>query len=391
MRLTFSEQPEPSLSEIQVRGTGGAAVRSALPRPAAGDPLTLEVPVRGLGKGVYTVSWKVFSAVDGHTSDGTFAFGVRASPAAVAATTNAEASRSSRFELLARWVFLLGVVALIGGAVAGLARFGGNSGSDLALAAAGWAIAAVGLVLLAVAQRASAGSSVAGLLDTAVGMALVWRAVALVAAGLALLAAWRAPKARRPALALATVAALAVVVAHVEAGHAGAGSWAALVSVSAQVAHFAAAGVWFGGLAALLLGFRGASAAAREAALGRFAAVALACLLIVFATGVLRAVDELASWGDLVGSGYGRAVLAKIVLFALIVAIAARNRPRRRHGGSVDFGGLGRRSRLELGLAVVALAVAALLGTLAPRAPPRSNRPGSRSRERTSGPPPESS
>lgn len=124
--------------------------------------------------------------------------------------------------------------------------------------------------------------------------------------------------------------------------------------------------MWFGGLAALLLGFRGASAAAREAALGRFAAVALACLLIVFATGVLRAVDELASWGDLVGSGYGRAVLAKIVLFALIAAIAARNRPRRDRGGSGALEGLQRRSRFELGLAVAALAVAALLGTLAP-------------------------
>ena len=46
----------------------------------------------------------------------------------------------------------------------------------------------------------------------------------------------------------------------------------------------------------------------------------------MFATGVLRAVDELSSWGDLLDSGYGRAVLAKVVLFALIVAIAARNR-----------------------------------------------------------------
>jgi copper transport protein len=366
VRLAFSEQPEASLSEIRVLGSGGRLEQLRRPRLASGDPQTLEVPLRRLGRGVYTVSWKVFSAVDGHASEGTFAFGVRASPTGAAAAESATASRSSRLEFLARWVFLLGLIALIGGAVAGVARFGGGSGGDLALAAAGWAIATAGLALLAVAQRIAAGSSVAELLETAVGMALVWRAAALVAAGLALLAAWRRPRLRRQALTLATLAALSVVLAHVEAGHAGAGDWPAAVAVSAQVAHFAAAGVWFGGLAALLLGFRGASTAAKGAAVGRFAAAALACLLVVFATGVLRAVDELASWGDLLGSGYGRAVLAKAGLLLLVVAIAARNRPRRAPASAAGLGALRRRSRFELGLAVVAIAVAALLGTLAP-------------------------
>ena len=279
VRLTFSEQPEDSLSEIRVLGPGGEPEQLGRARSPGGDPSTLEVPVRRLGKGVYTVNWKVFSAIDGHTSDGTFAFGVQAAPTGVAAGAGATASRSSRFELLARWVFLLGVVVLIGGAVAGVARFGGSSGSDLVLAAAGWATAAVGLVLLAAAQRIVAGSSFEELLDTSIGAALVWRAAALGVAGLALLAAWRRPGARRGALAVATVAALAVVLAHVDAGHAAAGSWSATVAIAAQVAHFAAAGVWFGGLAALLLGFRGASAAAKEAALGRFASVAIAALV----------------------------------------------------------------------------------------------------------------
>ena len=349
VRLSFSEQPEASLSEIRVLGPGGAPQQLGRPRSPSGDPLILEVPVRRLGKGIYTVSWTVLSAVDGHTSDGTFAFGVRVSTTGPAATESATTQSSSRFELLARWIFLLGVVALLGGAVAGFARFGGTSNSDLALAAGGWATAAVGLVLLAEAQRIIAGASIGELLDTSIGKALIWRAAGLGAAGLALLVAWREPKARRAALAVATAAALGVVVAHVEAGHAGAGGWPSAVAVSAQVAHLAAAGVWFGGLAALLLGLRGASAAAKRGAVNRFAVVALASLLIVLATGTLRAVDELASWGDLLTTGYGRAVLAKIGLVGLIAALALR-----------------RRWRIELGLAVVAIAVAALLGTLAP-------------------------
>ncbi|HEX5712187.1 MAG TPA: copper resistance protein CopC [Solirubrobacterales bacterium] len=364
VRLTLSEQPEPALSEIHVLGADGKPEQLGHARPAGDDPLTLEVPVRRLGKGVYTVSWKVFSAIDGHATDGTYAFGVRAAPSGVVASESTTASRSSRSELLARWLFLLGVVGLIGGAVAGAARFGGDRGRDLALAAGGWALAVVGLGLLAEAQRSIAGSSFGALLDTSVGRALIWRAAALGLAALGLLAAWRRPQWRRPALAVATLAALGAVVAHVEAGHAAAGEWSATLAVAIQAAHFFAAGVWFGGLAALLLGFRGAGAAAREAAIGCFALTALASLLIVFATGVVRAFDELAAWGDLFGSGYGRAVLAKLILLLLIAAIAWRNRPRR--GAGHDIQGLRRRSRVELGLAVVAIAVAALLGTLAP-------------------------
>jgi copper transport protein len=365
VRLTFSEQPQASLSEIRVLGPAGAPEQLGGPRLAEADPSTLEVPLRRLGKGLYTVSWKVISAVDGHATEGTFAFGVRTSPSGVAATASATTSQSSRLEFLARWIFLLGVIALIGGAVAGVARFGGSAGTDLALAAAGWAVSVVGLALLTDAQRITAASSLGELLRTPVGEALIWRGATLAVAGCALLVAWRRPRARRPALALAAAAALGTVIAHVDAGHAAAGSWSSTLSVFAQVAHFAAAGVWLGGLAALLLGFRSAATEAKERAVRRFAVIALIALLIVFVTGVLRAVDELGAWGDLLDSGYGRAVLAKFVLLALIVAIAARNRPRRAPAQG-DIAAVRRRSKLELGLAVVAVGLAALLGTLAP-------------------------
>ena len=368
MRLSFSEQPQASLSEITVLGPGGGAEQRGGVHPAAGDPLALEVDLPPLRRGVYTVSWKIVSAVDGHATEGTFAFGVRASPSGGTATESASSSQtSSRFELLARWALLIGIVALIGGATAGAARFAGSTGSDLTLAAAGWAASAVGLLLLGDAQRVTAGSSLGALLDTPVGHALLWRGAGLGVAGLALFVAWRAPRRyRRPALGVAALGALGVIVAHVDAGHAAAGNWSTLLTVSTQVAHFAAAGVWFGGLAALLLGVRGEPGAEKAAAVRRFSALALAALLVVFATGTLRAVDELGSWDDLVDTGYGRAVLAKLVLIGLIVAIAARNRRDSVPAAPRDLDPLRRRSRLELGLALVALFVAALLGTLAP-------------------------
>ena len=363
--LSFSEQPEPALSEIRVLAPGGSPVRTPRAMPAAGDPLSLEVPLPTLPRGVYTVSWKIVSAVDAHATSGTYEFGVRQSPSGAAVEASTTPS-SSGLELVARLVFLLGIVALLGGAVAAVARFGGRDGSDLALACGGWLAALAGLALLAEAQRRTAGSSFGALFDTDVGAALIRRGVALAAAGLGLLLAWRAPRLRRGALAATAVATLVAIVFHVAAGHAAAGSWAATVTVAAQAAHFAAAGIWFGGLAALLLGIRGAPSAQKAAAVRRFAVVALSALIVVFATGVLRAVDELASWGELLSSGYGRAILAKLVLIALIVALAWRNRSRGVPRAATDLTPLRRSSTAELTLAIAALAVAALLGTLAP-------------------------
>jgi copper transport protein len=366
VRLSFSERPEASLSQIRVAGERGAQVRAGRLEAEAADPLTLTVPVPRLPRGVYTVTYRVVSAVDGHASSGAYAFGVRASPAGAAVAAPETKASTSKLELVARLALLAGLVALLGAAVAGVAGFGGTSGSDLRLAAAGWAAAAAGVALLAAAQRRAADTSLADLLGTPVGHALVWRAVAIGAAGVALLLARRRPELRRVALAGAALAALAAVVVHVDAGHAAAGSWPRWIAVGAQVAHFAAAGIWFGGLAALLLGVRGEPSAAKAAAVGRFAAVALGALIVVAATGTLRSIDELGSVGDLVSTGYGRAIAAKIVLLALIVAIAARNRRRGAGAAASDLGPLRRMSRVELGLAACALAAAAVLGTLAP-------------------------
>ena len=105
----------------------------------------------------------------------------------------------------------------------------------------------------------------------------------------------------------AALGAVAAITVHVGAGHAAAGAWPGAITVSAQVAHFAAAGVWFGGLAALLLGVRGEPSAAKAAVVRRFAVVAAAALVVVVVTGTLRTIDELSSVGQLLSSGYGRA------------------------------------------------------------------------------------
>ena len=364
--LTFSEQPEASLSEVKVRDGAGATVAFGRPHAVSGDQLSLAIPVPRLARGVYTVEYRTVSAVDGHATSGTYAFGVRASPTGVATTATTTTPDATALEVVARWLLLGGLVALLGAAVAGAAGFGGREGTDLRLATGGWLVAIAGVVLLAVAQRRTAGSSLGELLETPVGEALIWRGVTLVFSGAALLYAARRPPLRRVALGVAAAASLATIAVHVDAGHAAAGGWSAALSVTTQVAHFAAAGVWFGGLAALLLGLRGAPSAEKAAAVRRFAVVAATALVVVLVTGTVRAIDELSSWGELLDTGYGRAVVAKLVLIALIAALAARNRNRGVPAAATDLSPVRRTSRIELGLAVAALATAALLGTLAP-------------------------
>ncbi len=365
--LSLSERVVPALSSITVVGERGTAYQAGRPEPAPGDPLNLVVPLHPLGRGVYTVRWRVDSAVDGHVTTGIYQFGVQVSPsAAYGAERSTTAAVSSTFELVARWILLVGLVMLLGAATAATARFGGARAGVMVLAGAGWVVAAIGLVLLADAQRHNANASLGALLHTPIGAALIWRGVAIGAAGAALLVALAAPRSWRLALAAAGAATVAAIVVHVANGHAAAARWPSTITVALQSTHFAVAGVWIGGLAALLIGIRGAPSREKAAAVRRFSTIAAVGFVVLVVTGVARAISELRGWDELVTTGYGRAVLAKVALVALIAVVAARSRRRGVPSASSDLGPLRRSSRVELALGAVALAVAALLGTLAP-------------------------
>jgi copper transport protein len=367
LTLSLSERVVPALSSITVVDSRGAAYQLGRPEPAPGDPLTLVVPVRPPGRGVYTVKWRVDSAVDGHATTGAYQFGVQMPLSGVRATQQpTTAPVTSTLELVARWILLVGLVVLLGAATAAAGRFGGSGTGAILLAGAGWSLAAIGLLLLTDAQRRNAGSSLGALLRSPVGHALIWRGVAIGAAGGALLVALCVPRIRRLALAAAGISALAAVIVHVANGHAGASRWPSGITVTVQAVHFAVAGVWIGGLAALLIGIRGAPSAEKAAAVRRFSIVAAAGLGVIVATGIARAISELRGWDELVSTGYGREVLAKLALVGMIAAAAARNRRSGVPSAASDLAPLRHGARVELTLAAMALAVAALLGTLAP-------------------------
>jgi copper transport protein len=370
IHLTFVERPEPALSSVRVVDTNGVTYHTGRLDIASGDPLSLVVPVKPLGRGVYVVHWRVVSAVDGHATAGAFAFGVLVAPTAVGQPA-AEGAESSPVEAAARTIFLLGLLIALGAAAAVVVA---PPGSRTTFAAgAGVMLSAIGLVLLAVAQARVAGVAIAVLTSTSIGQALVTRAIAVAAMIAAAAIAWYGSRRaslwmQAGGLALLAVAAIAAMVAHSAAGHAAAGRWPVMSTVAFHTVHIAAASVWLGGLAALLLVMRRADLDEYARAFARFSVIAAFGLAAVAVTGIVRSVHEIDRWRDLWSTSYGNLVLVKGVLLCAIAALGASNRFRNVALAAVNPRPLQRAAGVELGLAILAAGAAGLLGTLAPPA-----------------------
>ncbi len=119
IELFFSEALESSFSSITVLNSDGASVDSNDSRVDAADSTRMTVSLRSIPDGVYTVSWKALSAVDGHLTTGSFPFAVGNVDASALAAAD-QASKRIKFsfdEMIARWLLFLSATTLTGGAI----------------------------------------------------------------------------------------------------------------------------------------------------------------------------------------------------------------------------------------------------------------------------------
>ena len=365
--LTFTEEPEPSLSSIRVLTSSGQSVSQSPAQAVPGRPAMLRVVLDPLSTGVYTVTWRTVSRVDGHVTGGAFAFGVGVTPTA-ASIPKIESPPPTALGGAARWMFYAGLALLTGGAWVWTLAFPQAAGGSWRMLWLAWAAAALGVAGLAEAQRADAAVDFGRFMQTSLGRALEWRAVPLAAIA-GLLIAGGALDARRRRIALAAVggcAALAIL-AHAAAGHAAAaaGPWRG-VNVVVQWVHFSAVGAWIGGLAALLLAVGRTPDGERAAAVRRFSAAAGGLIFIVAATGTARAVDEVGAWDRLFTTPYGRLVVLKAGLLAVLALLGALNRYRSVPAAARTLSGLRRIGTAEVAVAAGTLAVVAILTQSAP-------------------------
>jgi hypothetical protein len=127
--LTFTEPPDPRLSIVHVLDVNGTPVESgpAEAVPGPDDQLRIGLPA-DLPDGVYTVSWRVVSETDGHSSAGAFGFGVGVPPgSAIEPSVPAPATPPPSLATVAgRAALYAGVALLFASAVVGLWAFGGT-------------------------------------------------------------------------------------------------------------------------------------------------------------------------------------------------------------------------------------------------------------------------
>ena len=214
---------------------------------------------------------------------------------------------------------------------------------------------------------------------TALGMAMVVRAAAALLGLVALVAL-------KPGRALWSVtAALGLIVA---ASFAWTGHGAATegpggpIHLVANIVHAVAAALWLGALAALtaLLLRRAGPDLAIHRALHGFAGLGTLAVLMLVLTGLVN------SWfligpervASIAGNLYGQLLVAKLVLFGLMLALAASNRFRLTPtlGSALETGqpsvaamsALRRSLLVETGLGLALIGVVAVMGTLPPPA-----------------------
>ena len=326
--LTFSETPDPRLTAIKVLDTGGTDRVTGAVEAVADPAATVRVPIDLPGDGVYTVSWRAVSSVDGHISAGSFVFGVgQAPPTAPPDGQAAGTSQSGSPPAIGgRWILYLGFMLLFGAAWVALAVARGPAPDLLAMAAVGWVLTALGSIAVVAVQWAETGAPIDTLLSTSIGLAALARVAALAFVGLALVALAVVPRfgGRRGWAAVAVTAAAAIVV-DVGTGHAAAGpTW--IAQIAAQSLHGIGAAAWVGGLAGLLLILRTTPAEDRLDAARRYSSWAGIALVVVAVTGAARAFAEIGTLDALLGTDFGRVVVAKSGLLLLLAGLGAFNR-----------------------------------------------------------------
>lgn len=198
---------------------------------------------------------------------------------------------------------------------------------------------------------------IAGLYGTRDGTLALLEVNAFVVAGLC-------ARSRRPATALAPLAAVVVAEAlraHPPAEH------TAYLGAALTVVHLTCAALWVGGLLHVLRTLRRWRTTAPEAGavlLGLYARVAAVLLAALTATGVcstLRRMPVGTVLGQLVTTAYGRTLLAKVILVAVVSVFALASRRRLRHG---DPGAAYVPARAEVAALGVVVAVSAVLTAL---------------------------
>lgn len=389
IRLNFSEPVTAGSGAIRLFDAAGERVTTPPAQRPEGAPGSVEVELPQLDEGGYVVTWRAVSA-DSHPLNGAFTFRVGDS------ATAAEGALVERLLAaqggdplvglvhgLARLLAYVGLLGFMGGAAFLMVVWpqGRPQRRPQRILWGAWGLGFVGTLAVFALQGAyGEGLGVVAGLDPDVlgpvatsrfGTAWLARLGLLVIAGLVVRRAFAKERPTgRSMLSLAATTGVALAATPALAGHAAAGSPAAVL-VALDTIHFSAAAWWLGGLG-ILVGAALRSPLGDEVpgAARRFSRQAFWAVVILVVTGSAQGFVHTGSPAALTDTLYGQLLAGKVLLFVVIVGLAAAGRRflRRRDESSqpADLGRLRRSAGAEVIVAVVLLVVTALLVNLIP-------------------------
>lgn len=397
LRLTFSEAPELTFSEVTLVDASGATVSLARPAIAPESRRTLLVPIRGtVSAGVYRVRWQVAGA-DGHPIRGEYVFTVAGTAPNAGAHHEPimfpEGARGFGAESPAyvgvRWLQFLATLIVLGALCftslivrhAGSAHVHLTTYLDAANRQAGTvgnaaAMALAFLVVLRLGAQSFALHGPDGLRDVSLLRGIVLHTQWGLGWGLQVIAValllWGFRNGVRSASwTVACIGGGVLALSLSMSGHALAVPIRPTIAVLSDALHVLASGAWLGSLLMVLaVGVPtarhqlGSDWTLAVAALVRaLHPVALGAVSLLALTGTYAAWSHVGSVGALWHSGYGRTLTLKLALVCTALAVggynALRVRPRLVNNAGVQR--FQRAASVELALAAVILLITAVL------------------------------
>ncbi|MFB6864427.1 copper resistance CopC/CopD family protein [Streptomyces virginiae] len=376
--LSFSEQVAMGDDSIRVLDPQGRRVDTGELRDmCSGNTVRYGTALHsGLPNGTYTVAWQAVSA-DSHPISGAFTFSIGAPSATEVSlpTTTAGGGPVGIAYGIARYAAYAGFTVLVGGAAFILLcwRRGAAQRPLQKLVVRAWVTLTAATLAMLVLRTPYTGSGrfadifdldgLRAVLETKTGASLVSRLLLLGAAAL-FVAVLFGVYARRMqdatseeedkdtgdltfGLAIGgAVVASGIAATWALSEHASTGIQPGL-AMPADILHMLAVATWLGGLSALLVALHKVPGIERSA-VRRFSGVAFVSVGVLAVTGVYQAWRQTGSWSALTGTEYGRLLLLKVALVAVLLGVAYMSRkwtarlaeaPAAREGAASEAGG----------------------------------------------------
>ncbi|MFE5491243.1 copper resistance CopC/CopD family protein [Streptomyces virginiae] len=354
--LSFSEQVAMGDDSIRVLDPQGRRVDTGELRDmCSGNTVRYGTALHsGLPNGTYTVAWQAVSA-DSHPISGAFTFSIGAPSATEVSlpTTTAGGGPVGIAYGIARYAAYAGFTVLVGGAAFILLcwRRGAAERPLQKLVVRAWVTLTAATLAMLVLRTPYTGSGrfadifdlggLRAVLETKTGASLVSRLLLLGAAALfvAVLFGVYARRMQDPTseeedkdtgdLTFGLAIGGAVVAGGIAATwalseHASTGIQPGL-AMPADILHMLAVATWLGGLSALLVALHKVPGIERSA-VRRFSGVAFVSVVVLAVTGVYQAWRQTGSWSALTGTEYGRLLLLKVALVAVLLGVAYMSR-----------------------------------------------------------------